>query len=298
MAADENVSESNEGWSREHPDAAEIRAVEAAIRDHTGQKLALRVRDLERIFMAWAGFSAALSRLLERCETDEPTITELVIRNVGDTSQRAAITTTLDQATIAYVAGLGALIDHTRIVLKSQTEHLQAEYAGRLNSLMTEVPGSPFLAKLRTYVLHYVAAPWEFTAEYQENTMSAKVLLSATELLKIEWQASARTFIESSGGQVHLSPLLAPYLAAMHTLMAWFLERCWHDNAQLFDEVNALIAKRNLLLSGGVTDGHDWAARVAHMGENIRRAQRGEAQINFETGEPFEAEPRAEDSAP
>jgi hypothetical protein len=51
----------------------------------------------------------------------------------------------------------------------------------------------------------------------------------------------------------------------------------------MFEQVNGLIAKRNLLLTGGVSNGRDWEARVAHMEENLRRSQRGEPQINFET---------------
>ncbi|WP_166880150.1 hypothetical protein [Salinibacterium sp. ZJ450] len=298
MTNGDNTSELPESWSREHPHAAEILAVEVAIQDHPGQKLALRLRDLERIFTAWAGFSVGLGRLLEKCETHEPTITELVIRNVGDTSQRAAITTALDQATVAYVAGLGALIDHTRIVLKSQADEIQTEHADLLRSMTATVPAALFLAKLRTYVLHYVVAPWEFTAEQNGDTITAKVLLATDELLKIEWQAPVRSFIKLSGSQIHLSPLLNPYLNAMHSLTTSFIERCWQANARLFDEVDALVAKRNLLLSGGVTDGRDWAARVANMEENIKRAERGEMQVNFQTGRPFQMDPELEGHAP
>lgn len=272
----------------EHPYSSEIEAVEKEIREHPGNNLGRRLKDLDRVFSAWGGFSVALSRLLKQCETHEETIVELVIRNVGDTSARTAITTALDQALIAYVAGLGAVIDHARIVLKSQKPELQTEYAERLGRMTKAVPGALFLAKLRTFVLHYVVAPWEFTAQTEGSTTTARVFLNSRELLRIDWPPAARDFIESAGEQLHLSPLLHSYLEEMHSLIAWLLERCWAENAAQFQQVNGLIAKRNLLLTGGVSDGRDWEARVAHMEENLRRAERGEPQTNFETGLPFD----------
>lgn len=289
MASGEYASAPDFEHTSEHPQSSDIEAVEEEIREHPGHNLGLRLKDLDRVFSAWGGFSVALSRLLNQCETHEETIVELVIRNVGDTSARTALTTALDQALIAYVAGLGAVIDHARIVLKSQKPELQAEYAKRLKRLTAAVPGALFLAKLRTFVLHYVVAPWEFTARNEGSVTTARVLLSSRELLKIDWQRDARDFIESAGDQVHLSPLLQPYLEEMRSLTAWLLERCWAENAALFEQVNGLIAKRNLLLTGGVSDGRDWEARVAHMEENLRRAKRGEPQINFVTGLPFDS---------
>jgi hypothetical protein len=274
-------------FSTEHPAATDINDVDMAIDAHPGLRSARRLKDLERVFAAWAAFSIALSEILRKCETDEATIVELVIRNIGDTSKQVEITNVLDQATIAYVAGIGALIDQARIVVESQNKQLQAEYAKRVTAITESVPGALFLGKLRNYVLHYVVAPWEFSAEQQGNDLSAKVMLSSTELLTMKkWPAPVREFIASTGDQLHLSPLLPPYLSAMQELMVWLINRCWDDNTGVFDEVDNLTRKRNLLLSGGVTDGHDWAARIANMSENTARVKRGEPQIDFETGRP------------
>ena len=271
-----------ESFSREHPSAAEIQALELEIAEHPGQRSARRLKDLERVYHAWTGFSIGLSNLLKTCETDEDTIVELVIRNVGDTSKRIEITNVLDQSIIAYVAGLGALIDHVRIVLALQSEQLQVEYAQRIGVLMKTVPGALFLSKLRNYVLHYVVAPWEFSAEQHGDELSAEVLLNSAELLTMKnWPAPVRSFISSTGPQLRLSPLLHPYFSAMQELVVWLIDKCWDDNRATLDEVNKLILKRNLLLTG-VTDGQDWEARVANMTENMARAKRGEAQINFE----------------
>jgi hypothetical protein len=276
-----------DSFSIKHPALTEINDIDTAIEGHPGLRSARRLKDLERVFAAWSAFSIALSGVLQKCETDEATIVELVIRNIGDTSKQVEITNVLDQATIAYVAAIGALIDQARTVAESQSEQLQAEYATRVAVLAESVPGAVFLGKLRNYVLHYVVAPWEFSAEQRGNELNAKVMLSSTELLKMKkWPAPARDFIVSTGEQLHLSPLLPPYLLAQQELMTWLLDRCWDDNRAVFDEVDNLTRKRNLLLSGGVTDGHDWEARVANMTKNAARVKRGEAQIDFETGEP------------
>ena len=59
-------------------------------------------------------------------------------------------------------------------------------------------------------------------------------------------------------------------------------------NAMIFDECDDLIRRRNLLVSGGVTDGLDWEQRVAHMAENGKRARRGEPQTDYQTGLPID----------
>ncbi|WP_142206774.1 hypothetical protein [Subtercola boreus] len=295
---DDDSSNEMGSWSREHPNMEALRAAETEYNEHPGTALVRRLGDLERIFNAWSGFSLSLRKLLEQCENHEPTIVELVIRNVGDTSPRERIRLMLDQATVAYVAGLGALIDHNRIVLKAQSSGLREEYATRLATITETVPGALFLAKLRNYVLHYVVAPWEFSAKQAGETMTAEVLLNAGALLEFRWDAAVQSFIQSGGEQIQLSPLLGPYQKAMHDLTDWFLQRCWNDNAELVAELNNLITKRNLILSGGITDGHDWEKRVGHMQENHLRAERGEPQTDFRTGKPIDKQADREPSAP
>jgi hypothetical protein len=123
MSSDESAppDPSADSWSTEHPNADALRDAEQTLANDPGTALVHRLQDLGRIFNAWYGFSSSLSRLLSQCETDEVIVVELAIRNVGDTSHREAIRLALDQATVAYVAGLGALIDHNRIVLRTQS---------------------------------------------------------------------------------------------------------------------------------------------------------------------------------
>lgn len=228
-----------------------------------------------------------LSELLRVCENEEAIAVEL-IRNIGDQSGRARIVRSLDQATIAYVAGLGAVIDHTRSVVDKQSDAVKAEYAERTAELVAKHPSAPFLGKLRNYVLHNLAAPWEFSGNFGDSS-GARVALTSAVLLesKKSWTADAKQFIAAAGESIHLAPLLRPYMEAMVLHVGKVFPVVVRDNMDIIKECDALIMKRNMLLSGGVTDGLDWDARLKHMADNIGRAERGEPQTDFRTGEPI-----------
>jgi hypothetical protein len=276
-----------ESLDRIHPAAAEIAALEKSIVQHPGNRLAVRLEQLKRVFEAWAGFSNSLSELLEKCEQDEEFMTELM-RNVGDHAKRQWIILSLDQATIAYTAGLGAVIDQSRSVVQAQSKKIQDEYGARASAIMNGHPGGPFLAKLRNYVLHNVAAPWRFSGTFGEAS-TARVALDSAALLedKRAWTREAKAFIVASGEDVHLSPLIGPYLVAMVEHIGWIFPTVAKANAKLLQDCDELIKERNLLLTGGVTDGLDWEDRMAHVAENSRRVDRGEAQTDYRTGLPI-----------
>lgn len=123
----------------------------------------------------------------------------------------------------------------------------------------------------------------------QEDNLTGKVLLTANELHKFDgWNSSAREFIATQSDGIQLSKLLPPFLSAMVHHTNWVIEQCAVENAQLVAEVNGLVAKRNLLLTGGATDGRDWEARMAHVAENLKRFERGEPQVDFRTDEPID----------
>lgn len=267
-----------------HPALREIDALDRRIEQHAGSLLANRVDQFNRVFEAWAGFSIALHELLMTCETDDEVKAELW-RNVGDRTQRKWIVRSLDQATIAYTAGLGAVIDQSRTLVKTQNQSIQLECAERSSNLLTQHPGGHFLAKLRNYVLHYVAAPWIFSGTFGEDA-TARVGLESATLLdgNKSWSSDAKKFIDGSGESVHLSPIISSYFDAMVEHHEWLMSTITGANTKLFKGCDELIKERNLLLSGEITDGHDWEDRVVHMGENIRRSNRGETQTDYRAG--------------
>lgn len=272
----------------ENPHAQEIAALDEQIRQHPGRRLDQRLNELNRVMEAWGGFSVSLSQLLAKCETDDEFISELM-RNVGDRTRQEWIIRSLDQTIIAYVAALGALIDHTRSLMKLQPKIVSDEYDNRTAELIRRYPAAAFLGRLRNYVLHRVAAPWEFRGELAGGNVSARVLLSSEALLedKKGWTGDSKAFIVASGEQIHLSPLLQPYLEAMLEHLLQVFPAVARANAANLEDCERLMKQRNRLLSGGVSDGTDWEARVAHMAENSRRHDRGEPQTDFHTGLPI-----------
>ena len=245
------------------------------------------LNDLARTFDAWARFSHTLDGVLQICETNASETTA-AMRRGGDQTQQASIITPLDQAIIAYAAGVGAVVDQTRNALKLQSAQLREAEAERRRALIAPVPGAAFLTKLRNYVLHYLAAPWAFRAQMKDNNLTGAVLLEPRELLQFDgWTMAARDFIQLQSDGIQLSKLLQPFLTAMGDHTTWLLEQAHSENAPLIADVNGLIAKKNLLLTGGVTDGRDWEARMAHTAENLDRIRRGEPQTDFRTGDPI-----------
>ncbi|GAB2555077.1 hypothetical protein [Leucobacter ruminantium] len=285
---DEGFDPESLNWT--NPDAQEIEDLEKRISQHPGNRLANRLDQLKRVFEAWAGFSVSFADLLNKCENDEEFMAELM-RNTGDRTKQQWIIRSLDQVTIAYTAGLGAVIDQSRAVVRAQSKTIQDDYAKRAAVIMKDHPGGPFLAKLRNYVLHNVAAPWRFSGTIGEAS-AARVALDSDSLLedKKAWSSDAKNFIKASGESVHLSPLIAPYLDAMVEHIRWIFPTVAQANTKIIQDCDKLIARQNLLLTGGVTDGHDWEERVAHMAENVRRADRGEPQTDYRTGLPIAEE--------
>lgn len=282
---DEDFDPASLNWT--NPAAGEIDELEKTINQHPGRRLGNRLGQLKRVFEAWASFSISFSELLDKCEKDEEFMSELM-RNVGDRSKQQWIIRSLDQATIAYTAGLGAVIDQSRAVVQAQSKAIQDEYGRRASAIMEGHPGGPFLAKLRNYVLHNVAAPWSFSGTFGEGSM-ARVALDSASLLedKKAWSREAKDFIAASGESIQLSPLIAPYFEAMVEHIGWIFPTVVGANAKILQDCDELIEKQNLLLSGGVTDGHDWEERVAHMSENIKRVDQGEPQTDYRTGLPI-----------
>ena len=167
--------------------------------------------------------------------------------------------------------------------MREQPEAVRIEYERQFLALVRPLQQAAFLARLRNYVLHYVVAPWRFRGTFGDTTQ-ATVLLDVSTLLEFDWNKDARGFIESCGKSVVLSPLLSPYREATELLQSRLYERCWAEGASAIEESNQLIARRNLILSSGVTDGRDWFDRVANIQENLTRERRGEPQIDFPEG--------------
>lgn len=285
MSTNESVSTHD----ADDPRQVELDSINHEIEQHQGTKIAKHILDVRRTLSAWDGFTAAFDEILMLCETDEECIVEL-IRNIGDHSAGDHLKRFLDQSLIAYVAGLGSVIDHSRIISKKlDKDHLKEESDRRIE-IFQKLPQSVFLGKLRNYVLHYLAAPWRFSGGFsKKNPTEMKITLDASELLEWKsWTAEPKRFIEEAGKNIHLRPLIKPHLDATKEHTNWLLKTVFSDNLEIIEEANEIIRRRNLLITGGATDGHDLEARMKHIEENLQRSQNGEPQINYMTGGPIE----------
>lgn len=280
-------------WS--NPYADKIDALGAQIRRHPANKAYERARDLGRVLQVWHRYSRMLTDLLGELENSEEAAVEL-IRNVGDMSAQESIIVSLDQGLVAYVAGLGAVIDHARLLVKDRSKALQTRYTKRTQKMMADLPHAMFLAKLRNYVLHNVAAPWDFSGNFVSNGLSeTKISLSTETLLENAswWNSEAKTYLLANAPKVHLAPLLEPYRVALVEHIETLIREVWEEIDPLLDEVREMNRKRWLLSTGGTTNGDDWEERMAHIQENAAREARGEPALNYQTGKPFTDEESA-----
>ncbi|WP_442577140.1 hypothetical protein ACSBPH_08415 [Microbacterium sp. F51-2R] len=270
------------------PPSDDLDAADNEIRKHPGSRASRRISNVNRIFDVWRDFTQTLDELLARCETDEDVVVALT-RNVGDTTGRESLVRMLDQSLLAYVAGLVAVVDQSRPIVDLLRPASRKEALKRTSILLAAHPEGLFLAKLRNYILHYLAAPWRFAASFGEGQpLSGEVSLDTEQLLEWDGWKGAKEFIVDGGSSIRLSPLIRPHFLATAEYLSWLLDTAASDNHGLIEQANGLIARRNLILTGGVSDGHDWAERVAHMEENLRRARRGEPQTDFRTGKPIQ----------
>lgn len=257
-----------------------------AIEESTGGIVSRRVEAVRRTTEAWVGFSRMFEDLLEVCETRDEVAVELM-RNVGDRRMQEELHRSLDQSFLAYAAATGAVVEQLRTLVRSVAPEVGEEYSRKV-ATASGVEGAPFLTKARNYLLHYLAAPWTFEVEVDGASARAKVMLDVDALLdNTQWDAAVRVFLAGHADGLHLLPLLAPYRKWNVDLIEWTLDACLKANSTAIAETNALIARRNLILSGGLTDGLDWEERVHHMAENMRRNERGEPPTDFQTRQPL-----------
>ncbi|WP_341940930.1 hypothetical protein [Microbacterium sp. LWH10-1.2] len=261
--------------------ADELAAKEREIYEHPGSRAHRRITNLARVFEVWRDFTFSLDNVLLQCESDENVIHALMRQS--EPRGREVVERELDKSLLAYVAGLVAVVDQSRPVMKLLTADLQKEAVERLNALKGGQPGAIFLAKLRNYVLHYLSAPWSFHAELIPEPARGSVGVSTAQLLEWpDWPKDAQEFLRGSGDLLLVRPLVRGHYEAQAAYVGWLHDAAHDSQATVRDEVNALIAERNLILTGGVSDGTDWSERTQHLQENVRRRSAGEPQISYD----------------
>lgn len=272
------------GSDDEH--VAEYERLTAALDEHAGTVADGMIRDVIRAFQTWHHRANELRSLLHHGETDVMMQAELM-QNMHAPTARDEYIRALDSTISAYLAAMGALIDVARRVAKSLPDDFNAEYLSRLQ-VVRAIDGVSVLRDLRNYMLHYGSAPWHFSGTVSAAGMRARVGLASRDLRRWSaWTAPSKTYLKNHD-VVHLIQIVTPYENAMVPLFEWFAADFYRHKQPDLDAANDLVREVNLHLSGGVTDGRAWPRRLAHLQENVRRMDAGEAQTDYETGQPLD----------
>lgn len=234
------------------PEQLFVKTYIEAIQDHPGTPLRWRIEEFQRVLTAWAGFSLALREFIDECEND-PDIHGELIRNVGDRSKQSQLILQLDQRLIAYVAGAGALIDHSRNLARDQPSGIEEAHKSRAAAMLADVPASAFFGKLRNYILHKVVAPWAFQMRPNGNITEGIVSLQADRLLesKSTWTKDARAFLLGCEGRVRLSDHLREYEDANMMLCATLITDIMNARSEEFEELTTLQKELRQGMTGG-----------------------------------------------
>lgn len=224
-----------------------------------------------------------LMQVLDAAEKDERLAREL-FQNVRPTNVRRDYFGLLDQKLHNMLASAVSLVDHTRRVRnKYKGTDFYKELMTR-NNLVRAAPGSTFVRDLRNYLLHYgvLAFVHQISMPSEGSTLVSEVHLDCAQLRTWDgWTAPSKSYMTSRGETVHLSATVREYIANMESLYRWVFEQFEGLHGKDIDDTNKLVAELNLTMTGGVTDGRDWHARMAHMQENLRAWREGREQTAY-----------------
>lgn len=262
---------------------AQLNELEKQYQEHPGRLFHSASTSLVRVTEAWLDFATTLSTLLHACEEQEAL--SLALFDQVNRDARDEIVRHLDAALLAYTAGVGAVVDQTRdFVRRYGDENLGMEYNSRIAKMGQDVPEAEFMVKLRNYVLHYLSAPWGWELQWPGSgeSMTTQLGLDTAGMLKMGWNQSITAFLESQPKRIHLTPMVDRFTEAESQLVQWVVNTAFERNRESIDEANQALAKYNLHLTGGVSDGRDWNERLAHIQENLRRMEAGEEQLNWQ----------------
>lgn len=261
------------------------KSLNSRIDSHRARKIHNHCESVRRTVSAWKGFTESFCSLLDAAESSSSSLA-MTLTSFNGSTDRDEFVSVLDQCAIAYLAGVGAVIEQSRDIDKNYlSTESSAEYAQMTAQLRQELPYAETLSKFRNYALHNLALPWVFNGSIMSGSDgSGKVLLETEPILNSKaLNAPAKEYLRSQGSRVRIRPWITPHFERTATNIQWLLDRARDDNKSDFDEVNSLIREQTRLMTGGATDdAKEWQAHVAR---NLKRSKRGEAQQDFDGNE-------------
>jgi hypothetical protein len=272
-------------WPQDGADIqAQVEVLEAELKAHPGYEAKIRWDELTRSWNVFGQTMQELVLLLIYGETDEDMIVEL-FQNVHPPAKRDAYLHTLDVKLESATAALSALVDVSTHILRdnySGTDFYQ-QFVDRNKKIVTKE--AVFLGNLRNYFQHYLHAPWQWTVHLGDGQKksSAEINLETGELLKWSgWSAATKTYLSLNSPHLRLGPILSGYLKSMQELWTWLFEQYEALHGTDVDEMNALVRRINLTMSGGTLDGSNMSGYLRLVQENLNRSKAGEEQLNWQ----------------
>jgi hypothetical protein len=163
--------------------------------------------------------------------------------NMTPERQRKGLQTELFRLFHNYVASCVTLIDHTRnLIRRYEGTPTHDEYQRRI-LVLRESGLSPFIVKLRVYVLH-VGLPALGVRLHIENDVSQTitVFIDRDQALRwTDWPTDARRYLEAQPQIIPLRPVVDAYAEAIEELYRWFYDQFTVLHATDIASANELI---------------------------------------------------------
>lgn len=275
---DSKFERSAESQAKADAYTARLEAAEKALREHPMTKARREWDSVARSFDIWNRNTAELQALLRHAENDDKMTGELVT-NIGPRDVAQEFYKALDQRLHNMIAAAISLVDHARILLNGYAgTPFETEHKTRNDAVWGE-PRTQFLRGLRNLLLHFGHAPIRTSVVVNSEGTVTKILLSSPDLLgEHEWTRPARAFIEANPDGIHLSAEVDAYAQSVAALYRWIFEQFETLHGADIDELNLLIAERNLALTNDAFASKEESDKHALQGWADMKAREGETE--------------------
>ncbi len=228
----------------ETPEAVDFAALHEQIQSHPGM-LARRAWDsLVDIHAVMLTNQDELTAFVKAVEENTDDAAHLA-GNVGPEEPRRTMFREVIRRLHNYVASVGTLVDHTRILIrKYEGTPTHTEYeTRRLDAISNNVV--PFVSKLRNYVLHVGVPSIGIQFRVDHGSESVTIFLDRDAALTWkDWPASARAYLESKPSQLSLIEVIEEYAAVIEDLYRWLYDQFPTLHDADIAAVNDLISKQ------------------------------------------------------
>jgi len=145
-----------------------------------------------------------------------------------------------------YVAAVVTLVDHTRNHMRQYEDtEVWEQYQSRLE-VVRRRGVSPFMSKLRNYLLHYRVPPIGLTVHYDGQSKETTVTLFLERDKCLEWKdwpTAARAYLAEQPEQISLRVVVREYAVLIEDLYRWLYEQFTVLHGEDIAAVNALIVR-------------------------------------------------------